>query len=455
MDRSSQNPQHATAAGESRVHRGGLGYACGMDFGPAIERLREWLSHERCESFARFVWRRFVDDRCFESAGALAYTTVFALVPASAVALGVVSGFPVFQVWTDQLANFVFSNFVPDAAGVVADYLLEFATGVSGLPMLGLAGLVLAAILTLSGIEVTFNRIWRVESQRSTVVRFLIYWTVLTLGILLAIASVALSSYLFSLPLLTDDSAAGQGNRLLRAAPTLVALCGFTLAYIVVPNRKVAFTHALVGGLLATLLFELAKFGLAEYLRRVPSYQQVYGALAVIPIFLLWVYLSWVAVLLGASLTASLSAFRFQPSALRLPPGHELYALLRLLARFRGAHRAGRTLEIRELAELEPSLSDDLRQHLLAQLERLGVLAQSDAGGWVLARDLSALSLRELYEAGTLRVPTAECRLPGADDAIGRAVLPALEALRGPLRSQLERPVASLFEPIDEEETRT
>lgn len=424
-----------------------------MDVETLLRRLRGWLERERYETFARFVWRRFVDDRCFEAAGALAYTTVFALVPATAVALGVVSGFPVFQSWVDQLAAFVFSSFVPEAAEPVAEYLREFASGVSGLTMLGLAGLVFAAILTLSGIEATFNRIWRVENQRPTLVRFLVYWTVLTLGVLMAGASVALSSYLFSLPLLSDG-AAGRGSGLLRAAPTLVALAAFTLAYVVVPNRKVALRHALVGGLLATAIFELAKYGMAEYLRRAPTYQQLYGALAVIPIFLLWVYLSWVAVLLGASLTASLTAFRFQPSALRLPPGHELYALLRLLARFRAAHRAGRTLDSQQLAELEPNLGDDLRQHLLAQLERLGVLAQSEDGGWLLARDLGALSLRELYEAGTLRVPVAERHLPGADDAIGRAVMPALEALRAPLLESLERPVGSLFESIDEEKTQ-
>lgn len=433
--------------------KAGVRYAWPMDFQALFERFAGWLNRERCETFARFVWRRFLDDRCFEAAGALAYTTVFALVPATAVALGVVSGFPVFQAWTDQLANFIFSNFVPEAAGVVSDYVLQMASGVSGLPMLALAGLAAAAILTLSGIEVTFNRIWRVETQRPAMTRFLVYWTVLTLGILLALASVALSSYLFSLPLLADSPADGE-NWLLRTAPTAVALFGLTLAYMVVPNRTVAFRHALIGGLLATVLFELAKYGLAEYLRRIPTYQQVYGALAVVPIFLLWVYLSWVAVLLGASLTASLSAFRFQPSAHRLPPGHELYALLRLLARFRAAHRVGHTLDTRQLAELEPSLSDDLRQHLLAQLERLGVVDQSDAGGWLLARDLHALNLRELYEAGTLRVPTSQRQLPGADDAIGRAVLPAIQALREPLVAQLERSVASLFESIDTTENK-
>ena len=408
-----------------------------------LVRIGHWIDRERCESFARFVWHRFLADRCFEAAGALAYTTVFALVPATALALGVVAGFPVFQTWTDRLAEFVFTNFVPDAAGVVAEYVLQAASGVSGLPMLALAGVALAAVLTLSGIESTFNRIWRVEIERPPLIRFLVYWTVLTLGILLALGSVALSSYLFSLPLFADS--ADSGSPLLQIVPTLVALLGFTLAYMVVPNRVVAFRNALIGGLLATALFELAKFGLAEYLRRIPTYREIYGALAVVPIFLLWVYLSWVAVLLGASLAASLSAFRFQPSAMRLPPGHELYAMLRLLARFRAAHRLGRSLDTVQLSALEPSLDDDLRQHLLAQLERLGVVAQIDAGGWILARDLAALNLRELYEAGTLRVPTVERRLPGADDPIGRAVMPVIESLRAPLRERLDRPLAELL----------
>lgn len=415
-----------------------------MPVSAALRRLWQRLDRERCESFARFVWRRFVDDRCFETAGALAYTTVFALVPATAVALGVLSGFPVFQTWSDRLAEFVFSNFVPEAARAVADYLLEFASGAAGLTMAGVTALLLSALLTLSAIEATFNRIWRVETPRPTLTRFLVYWTVLSLGMLLAVASVALSSYLFSLPLL-GAAAAGQGSLLLRLSPTLVALLAFTLAYVVVPNRKVALRHALVGGLLATVLFDLAKYGLAEYLRQVPSYQQLYGALAVIPIFLLWIYLSWVVVLLGASLAASLSAFRFQPSALRLPPGFELYALLRLLARFQAAHRAGQVLGEAELATQEAGLSDDLRQHLLAELERVGILGRSDRGTWLLARDLSALSLRELYEGCALRIPTAERALPGADDAIGRAALRALETLRAPLREPLARPVATLL----------
>lgn len=417
----------------------------------ALRRLWQRLDRERCESFARFVWRRFVDDRCFETAGALAYTTVFALVPATAVALGVLSGFPIFKAWSDRLAEFVFANFVPAAAGAVADYLLQFASGAAGLTMAGVTALLFSALLTLSAIEATFNRIWRVETPRPTLTRFLVYWTVLSLGMLLAVASVALSSYVFSLPLLTAG-AAGQGSLLLRISPTLVALLAFTLAYLVVPNRKVALRHALIGGLLATALFELAKYGLAEYLRQVPSYQQLYGALAVIPIFLLWIYLSWAVVLLGASLAASLSAFRFQPSALRLPAGFELYALLRLLARFQAAHRGGRVLAETELAEQEPGLSHDLRLHLLAELERVGVLGRSDRGAWLLARDLGALSLRELYEGCALRIPTAERNLPGADDPIGRAVLPALDALRAPLREQLARPVATLLPSSDSED---
>ncbi|PIX61773.1 MAG: hypothetical protein COZ47_00155 [Lysobacterales bacterium CG_4_10_14_3_um_filter_64_11] len=163
-----------------------------------IRRLGE-LHRERVQAFARFLWRRFVDDRCFETAGALSYTTVFALVPLSAVAFAIVSGFPVFQQWTDRLGDFVFSNFVPSAARTVETYLKAFSQGVSGLTLAGTLALIASAVLTLSSIEATFNRIWRVDAPRPRLTRFLVYWTVLSLGAIAATAALAFTSYLYAL----------------------------------------------------------------------------------------------------------------------------------------------------------------------------------------------------------------------------------------------------------------
>ena len=312
-----------------------------MDFFP---QLRAWIvriDRERVQAFSQFLWTRFLDDRCFETAGALAYTTLFALVPLSVVVFGILSAFPVFDTWSTQLTGFIFSNFVPSSARVVEDYLREFAASASKLTFTGIGALLVSLLLTMWSIESTFNRVWRVPTPRPRLMRFLVYWTLLTLGSLMAVASLAVTSYLFSLPVLSGVEQLDWSQRLLGYLPNLVELAVFSVAYWLIPHRSVPFRFALAGGLFATVLFELAKRGFAAYLLGVPTYDQLYGALAVAPIFMIWIYLSWIVVLLGASFAASLSAFRYQPRALQLPPGMELYGYLRLLGRMDESRRTG------------------------------------------------------------------------------------------------------------------
>lgn len=408
---------------------------------PWLEPVRR----ERARSFALFLWHRFLDDRCFESAGALAYASVFALVPLTAALFGVVSAVPAFEDWLNTLTRFVFANFVPEAARAVEEYLLDFAGSARGLTSIGGAVLLGTALLTMKAVEDTFNRIWRVKTPRPGLARFLVYWTVLTLGPLMILGGLALSSYFISLPMVSHTAEEiGFGGRLLRLAPTAIELAGFTLAYLVLPHRTVSLRHAFAGGVLATVLFELAKFGFALYLTNA-SYRQIYGAVAVLPILLIWIYVSWVVVLLGASFAASLSAFRFQPAALRLPEGYEMYGLLRLLGRFEEAQLQGRAMHSEELLDLEPCLTDGLLQEFLGELARMGVLRRAEDGGWLLARDLGKLSLDDLYEGAGLRVPVSEAVLPCREDALGQRALSALDELRLPLREHLKRKIGTIY----------
>lgn len=414
-----------------------------MSIVPTLQRWIEEFDRERARAFGRFLWHRFLEDRCFESAGALAYATLFALVPLAAVVFGVVSMFPLYESLTDQLTGFIFRNFVPTAAQTVSDFLRESSMAARGLPGLGAITLLVTALLTLASIEDTFNRIWRVSVPRGALSRVLIYWSALTLLPLLAVASLAVSSYVTSVPFLASDTS-GLGHGLLRILPLALELAAFTLAYRLIPNRTVPTRHALLGGVIATALFEAAKTGFAIYLTRA-NYQALYGAVAVIPIFLIWIYVSWVVVLLGASFAASLSAFRFQPASQRLPVGFELFGLLRLLGRFAEAQNSGRSLHTDELRLLEPSLTDDLLMRMLGEMAAIRVLQRTEAGGWVLVRDLDHLTLAELYEAANLRVPVAEALLPGRDDALGQRVLEALNELRLPLRDELRRNVGAIL----------
>jgi membrane protein len=239
-------------------------------------------------------------------------------------------------------------------------------------------------------------------------------------------------------------------QRALRLLPNLVELSLFTVAYWQIPHRTVPFRFALMGGLFATVLFEVAKHGFAAYLLRVPTYETVYGTLAAVPIFLIWLYLSWVVVLLGASLAASLSAFRYQPRALRLPAGAELYGYLRLLGRLNHARRGGQGMHLSDFQTCEPMLTDDHLQRMLSGLCTLNIVRRAEDGAWLLSRDLDAVTLEELHEGLLLRVPGPDVVLPGFDDPIGREATNALEHLRSPLQAPLSRSVGSFFPPHPE-----
>jgi membrane protein len=244
----------------------------------------------------------------------------------------------------------------------------------------------------------------------------------------------------------------GFADRLLRYLPHAIEWIAFTLAYWLIPHRTVRVRFAMVGGLLATLLFEWLKFALAIYLRNA-SFQQLYGALAVIPILLIWVYMSWLVVLLGASLAATLASFRYQPAALRLSSGAELYGLMRLLGRFDEARQQGLGLHLAQIKELEPSLTDELLQQMISALSEMSILQRADSGAWLLSRDLESVALGELYEGMHLRISTSELVLPSRDDAIGRVSSSALNHLRDGLKIPLQRSVASFLHSNSEEST--
>ena len=415
--------------------------------------VRQWHvrlhDRARAQAFALFLWRRFLDDRLFEAAGALAYTTVFALVPLSMVVFGVLSAFPVFEQWSNTLVGYIFQNFVPSSASALEDKLDGFLANMGKLTTVGVIALVVSLLIALTNIEAIFNRIWRVKTTRPRLSRFLVYWTVLTLGALLAAAGFALSTRFFSLAVFATSAGQAFESVLERTAPIVLELLAFAVIFRLVPHRTIKWRHAFAGALLSMVLFESLKWGMGLYLGSfTTSYEKLYGALAAAPIFLLWIYLAWIAVLLGASFASSLSAFRYQPASMRLPEGYEIYGLLRLLGRFSEQRRLGKGLHTDELQQLEPPLTDALIQEFLAQLGGIGVVARAESGEWLLTRDLDDVTMADLYEACQLRIPIAEAHLPCRDDPLGIAAIAELDELRLPLRDLLRRRVANVYEAL-------
>ncbi len=408
-----------------------------------LQCARSLRDRERVLAFLRFTWHRFVEDRCLQTAGALAYTTVFALVPLTAAVLGILAAFPGFAGWRGRLTAWVFDNFVPAAGSTVQAYITQFADNASKATAIGILVLLFSAISLMMSIEDAFNRIWRVSVSRSAGARFLVYWAALTAGPLLLVAALAISSYLFALPFI--DAAEAQFSikaHVLALLPFLIVLVALLAAYVVIPNRAVRARHALAGALVAAILFDAAKRGFALYATQYASYEQVYGALAMVPIFILWIYLSWLIVLLGASITASLSAFDYRPVALRLPAGQEFSGLLRLFGHLAQAQRVGRGVRSEALLQAEPFLTDDLLQRYLGDLQRAGVIRRSEVGEWIVARDLSTLTLAQLYEEGGYRLPLRS-EDPGA--LVRTAATPLLAALTAHTGKVLEVSLARVF----------
>jgi len=412
-----------------------------------LDRLLRFLhpryDRERIVAFLEFTWQRFVEDRCLQTAGALSFTTVFALVPLTAAILGVLAAFPGFAGWREQLAHWVFQNFVPAAGDTVQGYLTQFADNASQATAVGVLVLLFSAVSLMMSIEDAFNRIWRVQVARRAGARFIVYWTALTLGPLLLVAALATSSYALALPFI--DAAEAQFSikaRVLSVLPFLLVWSALVAGYAVIPNRGVRLRHALLGALIAAVLFELAKRGFALYATTYASYQQVYGALAMVPIFIFWIYLSWAIVLFGASLTASLTAFDYRPASQRLPRGYELVGLLRVLAHFARAHREGHGLHSVDLCAAEPFLTDDLLQRYLGDLHRIDLIRRGETGEWMVVRDLATVRLVEIVEEGSYRLPLGKV---GASAGLAPPAAALLDALGEHVREALALPLAALF----------
>lgn len=407
-----------------------------------FDDVRKAVRHS--DAFFRSLLRRFLEDECLVWAGMLCYASLLALVPLMVVTLGVASAFPVFEQWSGALRDFIFANFVPTTGDLVQSYLDRFVEGAANLSAVGVLFLILTSLLLIVNIERILNRIWRADSPRSLASRFVVYWAVLTVGPLLVGASIAISSYLVSLPFV-EQAATTLGLRrlLLQIAPLGISAVAFTLLYLIVPNLAVPWRHAVAGGVVAGLLFELAKAGFAFYVANFPTYETVYGAFAALPIFLVWVYLSWTVTLIGASFGATLFSYRFSTGGSPWARRNELLLVCRFLRHLGSAQQEGTGLTTPDLLEKEPRAGHDQTERLLSALRAAQIVVQTDSGTWVLSRDLDDLTLLELYRLLSLPLPTVESL--DENDEESEAISDVFRELESSLEANLERPLSELL----------
>lgn len=260
--------------------------------------------------FARFLLRRWHEDRILQIAGSLSFTTVLAVVPLFAIIVATLSRAPFFEQVMVQIKVFLLLNLAPEIAGrIITVYMEEFAANAARLTALGVAVLFMSALVTLLMVDRSIHAIWRERRSRPLWVSILAYVTLLVVSPILVAVSVSVTTYLMSFSAAVNPSERAH-SFVLQAVPASVSAIAFFLLYRLVPLGRVRASHAAVGALVACGFFEVAKEVFAVYVANVPGYNVLYGAFVAVPFFLVWIYASWVAVLLGAEITAALGSWR-------------------------------------------------------------------------------------------------------------------------------------------------
>ncbi|CAM2189854.1 membrane protein [Paraburkholderia sacchari] len=353
---------------------------------------------------AGFAARRSREDRIPQVAGSLTFTTLLSIVPLATVAFALFTAFPIFATFQNSLQDFLADHLMPaQINSQIFMYLNQFASKAKGLTTMGMIVLFVTSVMTMMTVESAFNVIWRVRKARPFAQRVLVYWAILTLAPILIGVSLSISSYLFtrSVALATEQHVSMVFDWMLTGASLPLTALAFTMLYVYLPNCRVEWRDAVVGGVAAAIAFELAKRGFGLYVRRIPTYTAVYGAFAAAPMFLLWMYLSWFITLVGAMITSALPEIRTGRFNRPRFPGSDLLDALELLAGLADARDAGQPgstaeqlaqLLRRDLATVTRLVTDLEEDELIGRLEKDG-----EKPHYILIANPARISVERIY----------------------------------------------------------
>lgn len=305
------------------------------------------LSQAKFKELLRFAQIRLGQERLPEVAGSLTFTTVLALVPMLTIALAIFTAFPLFNTFRTALEAYFIESLMPkNIANTILSYLNQFASKSRGVSAVGGIALIVTAAMMMAMIDRVFNEIWRVKTKRPLSQRIMVYWAIVTLGPLLIGISITSTSYLFKA---TNGVVLGVpffGAVFYTLLSVLLTTGAFTLLYMAVPNRLIDWRDAAWGGLLAGIAFEIAKRLFAAYIIKFPTYTVVYGAIAAVPIFLIWIYLFWIITLMGALLAAALPVVKYERWRHVATPGSDFVDAMAILSVLFEARAYGASAEV-------------------------------------------------------------------------------------------------------------
>ncbi len=370
-------------------------------------------------NFVSLVYSRFREERCFQLCGSLTFTTLLALVPLVTIALMFMTAFPVFNTLSEQLREFVLANMVPEAGSkVISGYVQQFSNNAAKLTAAGVSVFVISSIMLMLTIDKAFNTIWRVKRPRPLVQRVLIYWSLLTVGPLLMGGSLTLWSWLMKL----SNDASGVVPivviETLKVVPIALTALAFGLLYRLIPNRQVSLIDAAIGGVFAAVFFEAMKYGFSQFITNFGSYKLVYGAFASVPIFLIWIYASWVVVIFAAVITSGLSYWRTGGVKNPGPPGSLFVDALETIVLLARAHQTGEVLNLEQLRTFVKLPWEEM-EFILERLVAAGWVAKLQGNGWVLARDAETIHAVDVLHSFVIH---ADAALATEDQAIRNLV---------------------------------
>lgn len=362
--------------------------------------------HHRWFLYLRLLFGHFLDDNCTQKASSLTYTTLLSVVPMITVLLVVFSSVPALTQIKGQLQNALYSNLLPSSSTQVAQYLHEFAQKSSNVTTIGVLMLFVTTIMTLITIETAFNQIWRVQNRTGGIKSIVRYWTMITLGpIILGVAFTA-SSAIKSIDFL-NQKIGGYGIDwaiYAQGVSVLITVAGFVGMYWFIPKVNVPIKNAVIAGVIAAFLFECVKrvFGFA--ITNFTSYEAIYGAFAALPIFLLWVYVSWNLILLGVEISYTLTIFNTKEA----PNNHPLLSLLSMLSLIYYNYQNGKPTSEQALRD---SLSGQQlpKWHLyLSQLSNHDLVIKTENDEYTLKKDLNTISFWQFYKTLPYPLPTKD-----------------------------------------------
>ena len=278
-------------------------------FKTALDASKNWIINHTI--YLRFLKNRMSDDKIDVLASSLSFTTIGSLVPLLAVLLSIFSMFPSFVELKEKLMSYIMQHLMPQMGDVVNEHINTFVSQASNTTIVGLLVLLGISLLLLRRVDITLNNIWHASiKERSAITTFSMYWMVLTLGPIILGISLMITSYITTRMFIEGTGVLGNlSTFLVSLIPMFLSWVIFTLVFLAVPNTKVKFVHALGGAFLAALAQELIKRGFTFYIVNFSSYATVYGAVAAVPILMLWVYVNWYVILVGAEIAASIKAY--------------------------------------------------------------------------------------------------------------------------------------------------